>query len=124
MTRQERHNKMIGKTNYNLTVVSCDFSKPKTYYICKCKCGNTTRIRSDQFSSGKTKSCGCWKTTKGVRKIKQNNELKRQKREKHHNEMIGKTSYNLTVKDYIYENKRTFYNCDCKFGNTKIVRSD
>lgn len=45
-----------------LTVV--DFSHTanrKTYWICKCDCGNTKIARSDFLKSGRTISCGCKK---------------------------------------------------------------
>lgn len=40
--------KYLGKDN-----------RHKTYYICTCKCGNTTIVRSDTLLSGEATSCGC-----------------------------------------------------------------
>src|SRR5215510_10787572 len=31
----------------------------KVLWLCKCKCGNSTKVRSGDLMSGKVKSCGC-----------------------------------------------------------------
>ena len=31
-----------------------------TYWICKCDCGKTTRVRPDALKSGSVVSCGCY----------------------------------------------------------------
>ncbi len=31
----------------------------RTYWLCKCECGNEKLVRKDHLTSGKTKSCGC-----------------------------------------------------------------
>jgi hypothetical protein len=57
----EREN-LTGKTFGRLTVVEFDHSKDKkSYWKCKCICGNITISRSDQLKNGQTKSCGCLK---------------------------------------------------------------
>ena len=33
--------------------------KNKVFWICKCDCGNETKVRSDHIIQGKVKSCGC-----------------------------------------------------------------
>lgn len=33
----------------------------KTYWLCKCECGNITVVRKDLLLNGSTKSCGCLK---------------------------------------------------------------
>lgn len=54
---------LTGAVFNNLTVLRKDelLSKEKhrTYWLCKCKCGQEKSIRSDSLISGKTKSCGC-----------------------------------------------------------------
>ena len=55
-------NDLTGRTFGRLTVLKRDKdrSKPgRTYYLCKCKCGNKKSIRSDGLTSGDSKSCGC-----------------------------------------------------------------
>lgn len=29
------------------------------YFLCRCKCGNSTEVRGENLKSGNTKSCGC-----------------------------------------------------------------
>jgi hypothetical protein len=33
--------------------------KVRSYYICRCSCGNTKTIRGDSLTSGAIRSCGC-----------------------------------------------------------------
>ena len=55
-------NDLTGKRFGRLVVVGID-DRPsrKTYYICKCDCGNMKVIRSDALTAGRTTSCGCRK---------------------------------------------------------------
>lgn len=53
---------LIGKTFSLLTVIgepTESHSKGKTYWHCKCQCGNECDVRADQLKNGGTKSCGC-----------------------------------------------------------------
>ena len=34
-------------------------SHRRTYWLCKCDCGNTTRVLASHLKNGHTKSCGC-----------------------------------------------------------------
>ena len=65
-----------GQRFNRLTVLQLDTektNKQRSYWICKCDCGKIKSIRSDQLTSGKTKSCGCLNTEKGVQKWKRAN---------------------------------------------------
>ena len=58
---------LTGQRFNRLTVLQLDTertSKSRSYWICKCDCGTIKSIRSDQLTSGKTKSCGCLNTEK------------------------------------------------------------
>lgn len=45
-----------------LTAIKLAYIKNgKTYWECKCECGNTAIVRSDSFQDGSIKSCGCAK---------------------------------------------------------------
>lgn len=50
-------NKIGLKNNYRLTIINIYKYNHRTYYKCKCDCGNETNVTSYNFY--KTKSCGC-----------------------------------------------------------------
>lgn len=52
---------LTGKQYDRLTVKSFSHrdSNGKAYWLCDCKCGETTTARSDQLKCGDKKSCGC-----------------------------------------------------------------
>lgn len=52
---------MVGKVFYQLTVLHRDGSNgdSQPLFMCKCTCGNLTRVRGNYLRIGKTKSCGC-----------------------------------------------------------------
>lgn len=59
---------ITGQRYERLTVIALKETKnKKSYWECKCDCGNTTIVRKDQLKSGKSKSCGCL----NIEKIKQ-----------------------------------------------------
>lgn len=58
-------NDLTGKRFGRLTVIGVDDNQSrKTYYICKCDCGNIKTIRADALVAGKTISCGCRKKSR------------------------------------------------------------
>ena len=75
-----------------------------TRWICKCKCGNTTIVRTDYLTSGHTTSCGCIKALHFKSKAK---ELI--------NQQIGK------LKVIKYDDIKGSYLCECECGNTTYV---
>lgn len=56
---------LIGKRFNNLTVIELDTAKTektkRSYWICKCRCGNLKSVRGDSLANGSIKSCGCLK---------------------------------------------------------------
>ena len=54
---------LTGKRFERLLVVDIDYERKtrKTYWICKCDCGNTKSVRSDSLQCGAIASCGCLK---------------------------------------------------------------
>lgn len=56
-------NDLTGERFNRLTVLglSTRRSGRKTYWVCKCNCGNNKVVRSDSLKDGSVKSCGCLK---------------------------------------------------------------
>lgn len=54
---------LLGKKFGRLTVESFACSKGikrlRTYWFCKCECGNAVEVHTNKLTSGWTKSCGC-----------------------------------------------------------------
>lgn len=57
---------LVGQKFGHLTVL--EYKKvpdlAKYYWICKCKCGNITRVKTKDLLDKKIRSCGCLKGTK------------------------------------------------------------
>lgn len=59
-----------GKIFGYLTVIR--YNKEKKKWECRCSCGNTTYVPTKNLKSGNTKSCGCMKNAKGIKKPRKN----------------------------------------------------
>ena len=62
---------MTGKRFGKLLVIKYSHQNPKTfrtYWLCKCECGNKTIVSQSHLHIGKTKSCGCLIKQNGKRK--------------------------------------------------------
>ncbi len=73
----EKRIDLTGHKYGRLTVVKLDKVKSKhqrTYWVCRCNCGNTTTVRSDTLGNPTT-SCGCYQSTKTNRNRQWNNSL-------------------------------------------------
>lgn len=70
-----RFNDLTGKRYGRLTVI--ERTDDKIYghrkaprYLCKCDCGNMTKVCAEYLRSGETKSCGCLRVERMKRGIK------------------------------------------------------
>lgn len=53
-------NEYLGKTFERLTVLEVvKTNKPRTYFKCRCQCGNELIVSLNHIQTGNTKSCGC-----------------------------------------------------------------
>jgi len=51
-----------GQKFGRLTVINfAEIRKKRTYWNCKCDCGNTVVVKGDNLKKGNTQSCGCFK---------------------------------------------------------------
>jgi len=96
-----------GKKFGKLTVISLAYVKAnRTYWNCKCDCGNNIIVLGKNLVNGNTTSCGCINHGKG--QIRKN--------------IKGKRFGDLTAIAYmgVIEN-HSFWKCQCSCGNIKIV---
>ena len=62
MKNKSKVHDLTGKKFGMLTVVGiADTETRKTYWVCRCDCGNMKTVRSDGLLCGAIKSCGCLK---------------------------------------------------------------
>ena len=60
---------VVGQRFGNLTVLSfagVNAQQKRKLYVCKCDCGTEKTLRSDVFTRGKVKSCGCLLERRGT----------------------------------------------------------
>ena len=108
MSRGVKRNLMGTKINM-LTIIDSERRNKKTYYLCKCECGNQKWIRVDSVTSEIQKSCGCL----------------RKKTEFKHKDLTGARIGRLTVLEEVKkENNKYYYRCQCECGNIKIIEAD
>lgn len=50
---------LTGQRFDRLVAIERDKTKKRSYWLCKCDCGNEVSVRSDHLTSGKIKSCKC-----------------------------------------------------------------
>lgn len=100
---------LIGSKFNMLTIIDSEFRNKKTYYLCKCDCGNEKWIRADSVTSEKQKSCGC---------------LSKKKQFKH-KDLTGSKIGRLTVLEEVNKkDEKYYYKCKCDCGNIKVIEAD
>lgn len=69
---------LTGQRFGRLTVVRLSERRSgrKTFWICKCDCGNEKIVRSDIIKSGNTRSCGCLHKEQAIRNVSKNHKHK------------------------------------------------
>lgn len=64
---------LTGQKFGRLTVIGiADTPTRKTYWYCKCDCGNIKKVRSDSLQCGAIRSCGCLKKEQEAINLKDN----------------------------------------------------
>ena len=72
-------------------------------WLCRCDCGNYTKVHTRSLNSGNTRSCGCLHTA-------------------NISEYVGKRYGRLVVTDLYVKDHKTHAVCLCDCGNTKDIR--
>ena len=94
----------------------------RTYWMCKCDCGNEKAVAISQLTSGKTKSCGCLNRELSSERMKgENHPMYGIRGEKHHkwnSNLTDKERHDKrdTVENYHFRNRvfeRDNYTCQC-----------
>lgn len=68
---------LIGKKFGMLSVIELAYAKNrKSYWVCRCDCGNQKVIRQDSLTSHRTTSCGCYQKMKAKNNKKPNRDSK------------------------------------------------
>lgn len=72
---------LTGQKFGRLTVLNEDFIDKKhcIHWLCQCDCGRITSVRTDQLTSGRTKSCGCLAIEKAKESSLENSNKQRAK---------------------------------------------
>ena len=93
---------LIGQRFGKLVVVELHHIDVKRYWLCQCDCGNTTIVKTNQLTSGHTKSCGC---------LRKDNHYVR--------DIAGQRFGNLVAQYVSGKNDlgRTLWHCKCDCGN-------
>lgn len=106
LVKERRPKDIIGKRFGYLTVIDHDHSDThgRSYWLCRCDCGEFTVKRRDVLLHNNTISCGC----------------KRYVRD----DLTGRRFTRLTVisLDHIASNGDTCWLCECDCGNSTVVR--
>lgn len=101
-------NSLIGTKINMLTIIDRERRNKKTYYLCRCDCGNQKWIRADSIASEVQKSCGC---------LKKETQFK-------HKDLTGVKFGRLTVLEDLGKiDNQYFCKCKCECGSIKIIKS-
>ena len=66
---------LSGMVFGRLTAISPEKRGRRTYWVCKCECGNTTTTRKEKLKNGTTISCGCARKERNHNYTKTHNTL-------------------------------------------------
>lgn len=110
--RECRQQEIIGTRFGSLTAINVEPDKGRRhYYLCRCDCGNETKVREDALLSGKVQSCGCMRVA-----------IINEKREKRREDLTGQKFGRWTVLEkYGYHRHLIHWTCRCDCGTVRFV---
>ena len=105
---------LTGQIFGRLTVIEPAQNKNnKTYWLCKCECGNTKIVSTSSLRSNRCQSCGCL-----------HKEITAKTNKERIIDLTGQTFGKLTVIKQVESYRgHSAWLCQCECGNTKIVNS-
>lgn len=106
--------KRIGEKYGRLTILNVEYdeSKRRNKVVCKCDCGNITKLFLYQLTSGTTKSCGCFRT-ESLSSRKKDDALKRNHYHLYKKlELMKRRCYNKNNENYYRYGGRGITICD------------
>ena len=112
-----------GKKYGRLTAINfVERKDKKTYWKCKCDCGNEIIVPTNYLVSGNTKSCGCLNKELSSERLK---EVREKGNSKSLVDLTNKRFGRLTVIKRVKNNKfnQVQWLCKCDCGNEIIVRA-
>ena len=97
-----------GRRFGKLTVKERVPGKAPIQYLCLCDCGNTKEVQAQNLKSGRSTSCGCFRTS-----------LLKERNDKTRLDVIGERSGSLICESYggTNHNGQLKINCICDCGN-------
>lgn len=97
-----KHEDISGQIFGKLKALRVDESKKKSFWICRCACGNEKSVRTDLLKDGRTVTCGCRSGTR-----------------REFVDITGQRFSSLTVKEIV---DKTFCVATCDCGTETKVR--
>lgn len=98
---------LTGKQFNHLSVIEiAEKTQRATIWLCRCDCGNETKVSTNDLTSGHTKSCGCLKRKSNAKDLK--------------GQRFGRL---VVIKRDGTINRRATWRCKCDCGRRTVVRS-
>lgn len=75
-------------------------NRRRSYWICRCDCGNEVEVRTDSLTSGKTTSCGCYQRDELSKRKIHGYQYGSDEYKEHHRDLRMQRKYGITLDDY------------------------
>ena len=109
-TKMHANIKDVTGQKFGLLIVLKYLGKDKkSVWLCQCDCGKKVKVFTEKFRS-KLPNCGCQ-----TRRLLAETKLKN---------LIGQRFGRLEVLEYSHKKTRTYWQCRCDCGRTKIIRGN
>lgn len=111
LSTKSRYEDLVGKVYGKLTVIKRleNTKDRRRLYLCRCECGNFTKVKAKYLNNGDTRSCGCYKNFEHYQDKNYHEALSK----------IGEKYGRLKIIDIEKDTKKNRYYmiCKCECGN-------